>query len=49
MLLQFRLMRQWLHHDFIFGLFPQGRRQKKILKILHGFTEKVCIKKNQVI
>ncbi|GAB1862297.1 Cytochrome P450 4C1 [Camponotus japonicus] len=40
-LIVYRLMRQWLHHDFIFGLFPQGRRQKKILKILHGFTEKI--------
>ncbi|XP_070168313.1 cytochrome P450 4C1-like [Polyergus mexicanus] len=29
------------NNDLLFSLSPQGRKQKKILKILHGFTEKV--------
>jgi len=44
--LQFRAFRPWLYSDMIFSLLPQGRKQKKILKILHGFTEKVCNIKN---
>jgi len=34
-------MRQWLRNDWIFSLTSKGREQVKILKILHGFTEKV--------
>ncbi|TGZ49884.1 Cytochrome P450 4C1 [Temnothorax longispinosus] len=34
-----RLMRPWLHVNWIFWLTPTGREQRKILKILHGFTE----------
>jgi len=36
-----RATRQWLHFDWIFSLTPKGREQAKILKILHGFTERV--------
>ncbi|XP_019885677.2 cytochrome P450 4C1 [Camponotus floridanus] len=37
----YRLVRPWLYINLLFALSPQGRRQKKILKILHGFTEKI--------
>ncbi|XP_036143836.1 cytochrome P450 4C1 [Monomorium pharaonis] len=37
----YRLVRQWLKDDWIFALTQKGRKQKKILKILHGFTEKI--------
>ncbi|KAL6416388.1 hypothetical protein ACFW04_013528 [Cataglyphis niger] len=40
-LMRYRLFKPWFHNDLIFALSPQGRKQKKILKILHGFTEKV--------
>ncbi|XP_070162068.1 cytochrome P450 4C1-like [Polyergus mexicanus] len=40
-LLIYRLLRIWFHNDLLFALSPQGRKQKKILKILHGFTEKI--------
>ncbi|XP_036143835.1 cytochrome P450 4C1 [Monomorium pharaonis] len=37
----YRLLRPWLHVEWIFSLTPKGREQKKILKILHGFSEKI--------
>ncbi|KAL6417745.1 hypothetical protein ACFW04_014344 [Cataglyphis niger] len=40
-LIVYRLFKPWYYNDLIFALSPQGRKQKKILKILHGFTEKV--------
>ncbi|KAM0726400.1 Cytochrome P450 4C1 [Formica fusca] len=40
-LLIYRLMRIWLYNNVLFALSPSGRRQRKILKILHGFTEKI--------
>ncbi|XP_025268732.1 cytochrome P450 4C1-like [Camponotus floridanus] len=40
-LIIYRIFRPWLHNDMIFLLSSQGRKQKKILKILHGFTEKI--------
>jgi len=40
-LLVYRLMRQWLHNDWLFSLTSKGREQRKILKILHGFTERI--------
>ncbi|KAL6418301.1 hypothetical protein ACFW04_012206 [Cataglyphis niger] len=40
-LMVYRLFKPWYYNDLIFALSPQGRKQKKILKILHGFTEKV--------
>lgn len=42
----FRLMKPWLHFDRMFALTPTGRLQKKTLKNLHEFIEKV--RKNQV-
>ncbi|XP_071582126.1 cytochrome P450 4C1-like isoform X1 [Temnothorax nylanderi] len=39
--LAYRIMRQWLHIDWIFSLTSKGREQKKMLKILHGFTERI--------
>ncbi|XP_011864443.1 PREDICTED: cytochrome P450 4C1-like, partial [Vollenhovia emeryi] len=35
------VLRPWLHNEWIFSLTPTGREQKKILKILHGFTERI--------
>ncbi|KAL6420177.1 hypothetical protein ACFW04_012265 [Cataglyphis niger] len=40
-LIVYRLFKPWYYIDLLFALSPQGRKQKKILKILHGFTEKV--------
>ncbi|EFN72811.1 Cytochrome P450 4C1 [Camponotus floridanus] len=40
-LIVYRALKPWFLSDFLFSLSPQGRKQKKILKILHGFTEKV--------
>ncbi|XP_036144300.1 cytochrome P450 4C1 [Monomorium pharaonis] len=40
-LLIYRVLRPWLYNDWIFSLTPKGREQRKILKILHGFTEKI--------
>ncbi|XP_018377499.1 PREDICTED: cytochrome P450 4C1-like [Trachymyrmex cornetzi] len=37
----YRTKRQWLHSNWIFSLTPKGREQAKILKILHGFTERI--------
>jgi hypothetical protein len=33
----------WLWPDFIFNLLPIGRQQKKSLKVLHGFSQKVVL------
>ncbi|XP_071647079.1 cytochrome P450 4C1-like isoform X3 [Temnothorax longispinosus] len=40
-LLIYRVMRQWLRSDWIFSLTSKGREQKKMLKILHGFTKRI--------
>ncbi|XP_024868675.1 cytochrome P450 4C1-like, partial [Temnothorax curvispinosus] len=40
-LLTYRVMRQWLRSDWIFSLTSKGREQKKLLKILHGFTKRI--------
>ncbi|XP_029659400.1 cytochrome P450 4C1-like [Formica exsecta] len=40
-LIYYRAFGLWFYNDLLFSLLPQGRKQKKILKILHGFTEKV--------
>ncbi|XP_070167211.1 cytochrome P450 4C1-like [Polyergus mexicanus] len=37
----YRGFRPWFYNNLLFSLSPQGRKQKKVLKILHGFTEKV--------
>ncbi|XP_050453657.1 cytochrome P450 4C1-like [Cataglyphis hispanica] len=44
-LIFYRGFKPWFYNDFLFSLSPQGRKQKKILKILHGFTEKVIAKR----
>ncbi|XP_050451715.1 cytochrome P450 4C1-like [Cataglyphis hispanica] len=44
-LMIYRLVRIWLHNDLIFALTPPGRRQRKVLKILHGFTEKIIVER----
>nr|NP_001352304.1 cytochrome P450 4C1-like [Cyphomyrmex costatus] len=40
-IIMYRLTRQWLQNNWIFSLIPKGRKQAKILKILHGFTEQI--------
>ncbi|KYN19381.1 Cytochrome P450 4C1, partial [Trachymyrmex cornetzi] len=40
-LMVYRFFRPWLHFDWIFSLTSKGREQKKILKILHRFTEHI--------
>ncbi|XP_024883663.1 cytochrome P450 4C1-like isoform X3 [Temnothorax curvispinosus] len=40
-LVTYRAMRQWLFVNWIFSLTPKGREQKKVLKVLHGFTERI--------
>ncbi|XP_070169743.1 cytochrome P450 4C1-like [Polyergus mexicanus] len=40
-LIFYRAYRPWFYNDWLFSLSPQGRKQKKVLKILHGFTEKI--------
>ncbi|XP_072761637.1 cytochrome P450 4C1-like isoform X1 [Anoplolepis gracilipes] len=40
-LIVYRAFRPWFYNDLLFSLSPQGRKQKKLLKILHGFTEKI--------
>ncbi|XP_067213620.1 cytochrome P450 4C1 [Linepithema humile] len=36
-----RMMRPWFNYTLVFELSPTGFLQRKILKILHGFTEKI--------
>ncbi|XP_036144042.1 cytochrome P450 4C1 [Monomorium pharaonis] len=40
-LLNYRLLRLWLFSNWIFSLTSKGREQTKILKIFHGFIEKI--------
>ncbi|XP_072762553.1 uncharacterized protein [Anoplolepis gracilipes] len=40
-LIIYRVFRPWFYNNWLFSLSPQGRKQKKLLKILHGFTEKI--------
>ncbi|XP_018338509.1 PREDICTED: cytochrome P450 4C1 [Trachymyrmex septentrionalis] len=40
-LIIYRFLRPWLHFDWIFSLTSKGREHKKILKILHRFTEQI--------
>ncbi|XP_072761631.1 cytochrome P450 4C1-like [Anoplolepis gracilipes] len=40
-LIVYRTLKPWFHNDLVFLLSSKGRKQKKVLKILHGFTEKV--------
>ncbi|KAG5318678.1 MTND dioxygenase, partial [Pseudoatta argentina] len=36
----YRIKRPWMHFNWIFSLTPKGREQAKVLKILHGFTDR---------
>ncbi|XP_025262037.1 cytochrome P450 4C1 isoform X2 [Camponotus floridanus] len=40
-LVVYRALRPWFYNDMLFALSSAGRKQKKLLKILHGFTEKI--------
>ncbi|XP_025266468.1 cytochrome P450 4C1-like isoform X1 [Camponotus floridanus] len=40
-LVVYRVFRPWFYNDMLFSLTSEGRKQKKLLKILHGFTEKI--------
>src|ERR1700743_1131261 len=42
-----RMTRPWLRPDLIWNMTSYGRKEKKYLKILHGFTEKVIQEKRQ--
>ncbi|KAG5667087.1 hypothetical protein PVAND_015086 [Polypedilum vanderplanki] len=42
-LLSKRIFTFYLRNDFIFNLTPLKRRQDKLLKILHGFTDEVIV------
>lgn len=33
----------YLENNWLYGLTPEGREQKKLLKILHSFTEGVSL------
>jgi len=44
-IMMYRLMRQWLRSNWVFSLMPKGRQQTEVLKILHGFTEKIIAKR----
>ncbi|XP_071572411.1 cytochrome P450 4C1-like isoform X2 [Temnothorax nylanderi] len=37
----YRLVSPWLYSEWMLSLSPTGREQRKILKILHGFTERI--------
>ncbi|XP_036150399.1 cytochrome P450 4C1-like [Monomorium pharaonis] len=39
--IRYRFLSPWLHNEWIFSLTSKNREQTKILKILHGFTEKI--------
>ncbi|KAF4526065.1 hypothetical protein B566_EDAN015085 [Ephemera danica] len=40
-LLVLRMIRPWLHPDWIFRMVPMGFRTRKLIKSLHAFTNKV--------
>lgn len=42
------MLRPWLHPDFIWKLSPQGRAEKKYLKVLHDFTENVIAERRKM-
>jgi cytochrome P450 family 4 len=42
-----RMFEVHLRSDFIFNLTKRGKRQKELLKILHGFTDSVIISRRE--
>jgi cytochrome P450 family 4 len=43
-----RMFRPWLHPDFIWKISPEGRAEKKYLKVLHDFTENVITERRKL-
>ena len=41
-IINIRTRSPWLWRNFIFDQCPLGRQQKEVLKVLHGFSRKVC-------
>ncbi|XP_034175885.2 cytochrome P450 4C1 [Osmia lignaria lignaria] len=37
----YRLVRPWLHYEFLLACVPKGWEQCRLLKILHGFTKQI--------
>uniref|UniRef100_UPI003B6372B6 uncharacterized LOC105567836 n=1 Tax=Vollenhovia emeryi TaxID=411798 RepID=UPI003B6372B6 len=48
-LVVYRLMRPWLYINWIFSLTPAGRKQLKVLNILHTFTEKIIAERKSYL
>jgi cytochrome P450 len=44
-----RILQPWLQPNFIWKLSPEGRREKKNLEIVHGFTENVITERKKLI
>lgn len=42
-LIHLRMMKVWLHPDWIFSLTDQAKRQKEGQNVIHGFIESVSI------
>ncbi|XP_044745743.1 cytochrome P450 4C1-like [Coccinella septempunctata] len=45
----YRWFRPWLHSDFIFGFTAKGKEQRQVLKVLHGFSDKVIADRKKII
>ncbi|XP_076756466.1 cytochrome P450 4C1-like [Xylocopa sonorina] len=43
----YRFTRPWFYNDIVFNLCPPGWRQSRLLKILHGFTNKIIDERKQ--
>lgn len=44
-LAQIRQLTPYFHYEWLFKLFPAGKEHGKVLKILHGFSNKVGLTK----
>ncbi|XP_015121012.1 cytochrome P450 4C1 isoform X1 [Diachasma alloeum] len=42
-----RTIKPWLKNDLIYSMTAQGRKQAKVLKIMHGFTKKIIEERKQ--
>ena len=42
------ILSPWLRTKWVFKISPTGREQQKVLKILHGFTERVRKKTTRI-
>ncbi|XP_024877802.1 cytochrome P450 4C1-like [Temnothorax curvispinosus] len=43
----YRLVRMWLHNDWIFSLTSKGKEQENILRMLHGFTNHIITERKR--